>query len=349
MVYAPVIIPTLCRYEHFVRCIESLKKNAWAKYTDMYIGLDYPAEESHRVGYNQIREYLNQEFTEFKSFTVFERSKNYGAFQNIQMLIDYCEKKYDRYITLEDDTECSLNFLEYMDLMLEKYENDDSVIAISGYSAPIEFRFADGCNAVKQQLQANTWGTGRWKSKTKRIKKYLAKAGLEKKYIVTYQSGRLFKMTDWAITDYTNLVTHGVTWNSILKKITDVSLRIFLTVEDKYVIMPVVSKTRNLGFDGSGLYCQEISYSPDKRITSENYDYSNQKIDKSINFVPMVDEEFDNEYNRSIYNQFDMVSKSEMDMIIKDAENYCKLSRLDRFLLNKRLIVKSILKRIKKV
>jgi len=349
MIYAPVIIPTLCRYKHFVRCIESLKKNTWAKHTDVYIGLDYPAKESHWAGYNQIKKYLEHDFSEFKSFTVFERSKNHGAFQNIQKLIDYCEKRYDRYITLEDDTECSLNFLQYMDLMLEKYENDDSVIAISGYSAPIELSFAEGCNAIKQQLQANTWGTGRWKSKTKRIKKYLAKSELEKRYIKTYQSGRIFKMTDWAIMDYTNLVTQGVSWNSILKKISDVSLRIFLTVEDKYVIMPVVSKTRNLGFDGSGLYCQEISYSPNKRITSENYDYSNQRIDESNDFVPMVDEGFDNEYNRSIYNQFDVVSKRKMDTIIKQAECYCKLSRLNRVLLKKQLIEKSILKRIKKV
>ena len=35
-------IESTCRYEHFVRCIESLKRNTWAKYTDVYVALDYP-------------------------------------------------------------------------------------------------------------------------------------------------------------------------------------------------------------------------------------------------------------------------------------------------------------------
>ena len=40
---APVIIPTLCRYDHFKRLMESLNKCTWADKTDVYIGLDYPA------------------------------------------------------------------------------------------------------------------------------------------------------------------------------------------------------------------------------------------------------------------------------------------------------------------
>ena len=46
MKYAPILIPTLCRSKHFIRCIESLKKNGWAKYTDVYVALDYPAKEA---------------------------------------------------------------------------------------------------------------------------------------------------------------------------------------------------------------------------------------------------------------------------------------------------------------
>ena len=54
MIYAPVLIPTLCRYDHFIRCLESLKKNTWAKYTEVYIAVDYPAKESHWDGYKRI-------------------------------------------------------------------------------------------------------------------------------------------------------------------------------------------------------------------------------------------------------------------------------------------------------
>lgn len=40
--FAPVIIPTLCRYEHFKECLESLSRCTWAEKTEVYIGLDYP-------------------------------------------------------------------------------------------------------------------------------------------------------------------------------------------------------------------------------------------------------------------------------------------------------------------
>ena len=52
---APVIIPTLCRYDHFKRLMESLNKCTWADKTDVYIGLDYPAKEEHRDGCNEDR------------------------------------------------------------------------------------------------------------------------------------------------------------------------------------------------------------------------------------------------------------------------------------------------------
>ena len=63
MVYAPILIPTLCRDEHFIRCIESLKKNSWAEYTDVYVALDFPAKESHWDGYKKICTYLEGYFS----------------------------------------------------------------------------------------------------------------------------------------------------------------------------------------------------------------------------------------------------------------------------------------------
>ena len=55
-VYAPMLIPTFCRDQHFMRCIESLKKNTWAKYTDVYIWLDYPLLATKNGGSEEILE-----------------------------------------------------------------------------------------------------------------------------------------------------------------------------------------------------------------------------------------------------------------------------------------------------
>ena len=74
MKYAPIIIPTLCRFEHFQRLIESLKCNSWAKYTDVYVGIDYPPIQRYRQGWQRICDYVdNGNFDEFASFNVVKR------------------------------------------------------------------------------------------------------------------------------------------------------------------------------------------------------------------------------------------------------------------------------------
>lgn len=58
MVYYPICIPTLCRYEKFKECIESLAHNTIASKTDLIIGLDFPPSEKYREGYEKIKEYI---------------------------------------------------------------------------------------------------------------------------------------------------------------------------------------------------------------------------------------------------------------------------------------------------
>lgn len=114
-VYAPMLIPTLCRDQHFMRCIESLKKNTWAKYTDVYIGLDYPPDEKYRDGYIKICEYLkSNDFSQFASFNVCKRNVNFGSEKNMAALRDSVETKFPYFIRTDDDAEFSPDFLEYI-------------------------------------------------------------------------------------------------------------------------------------------------------------------------------------------------------------------------------------------
>ena len=98
-VFAPVIIPTLCRYEHFKQCIESLSKCTLANQTEVYVGLDYPAKDEHWDGYKKIKSYLASVGNiGFKNLTVIERGRNYGlgAAGNFQMLINCILSKYGK-------------------------------------------------------------------------------------------------------------------------------------------------------------------------------------------------------------------------------------------------------------
>ena len=65
LICAPVIIPTLNRAEHFVRCIESLKKCKYAERTEIFISVDFPFLKRHEEGYDKIKKYLKGTFSKF--------------------------------------------------------------------------------------------------------------------------------------------------------------------------------------------------------------------------------------------------------------------------------------------
>ena len=114
MVYAPIIIPTLNRYEHLKRCVKSLQQNGWAKYTELYISVDYPAKESHWEGYRKVREYLEDGIEGFQKVNLFYQQANLGGRNNIQFLIQTVFELYDICIATEDDNEFSPCFIEFM-------------------------------------------------------------------------------------------------------------------------------------------------------------------------------------------------------------------------------------------
>lgn len=302
---APVLITTLNRYEHFVRCIESLRNNTWSKYTDIYIGLDYPKNQSHWNGYENICKYLEGEFTEFKSFNIIKRNENYGSSRNMLEMRENIFKNYDRMIRTDDDAEFSPNFLEYMNKCLEYYENDEDVIAVTGYSYPINWIVDNGSNVFKQNAIFHMWGTGMWRHKYRKLQQDFENAYLRKNFERYLKNIKSNTLIDARFVDFVNGV---LCWSegNLIDSISDISLSIYLGLENKSIIMPTISKVRNNGFDGSGENCKstikEDSY---ENISATNYNYSTQVIDKDKNFNMITSLNNNFEENKQLINHFD--------------------------------------------
>ncbi len=303
MKYAPVIIPVLCRYKHFTKCIESLKNNGWAKYTDIYIGLDYPSKNSHLKGYEQILGYLeSSDFTVFNSFCVIKREKNLGPVVNEQKLIDEVLMKYDRFIRTDDDTEFSPCFLEYMDKALEKYENDNSIVAVTGYSYPCNYNCSAGSTIIKENFFCPMWGTGFWRNSYYNLKKWLSED-----YILHYQFNQKLKSKEYKnLIDarFIDFVDAGLSWqkDKYVFLVSDLGISTFIGLNNKYVIYPVESMVRNNGFDGSGITCPKI----------DNNIFMNQEINNSCTYEIIEDKLNNVNVNRNIVNIFDKRTKKQM-------------------------------------
>ncbi len=264
--YAPIAIATLCRYEHFRRCIESLLKCTGAEFTELYIALDYPLKDSHWDGYKKISTYVNT-ICGFKQIHIIHREKNFGALKNIKELCSLISSKYDRYIFTEDDNEFSPNFLEYINAGLEKYKDDERILAICGYNFPFKNSSMQDYDFNAFPMRSfNSWGYGIWVDKLEEAKKFVDNSKVEG-YLHDWQLIlKLFKKNMY-------VEVHRMLQRYKIGACGDLLMRSYIALNDMYCIFPTVSKVRNHGFDGSGINC------------CINEVYSQQQIDIAEKFV----------------------------------------------------------------
>ena len=262
-IYAPVVIPTLCRYNTFKPCIDSLSRCIGADKTELYIGLDYPAKDSHWEGYRKICDYV-QNIKGFKSVYIFKREYNYGQGRNMEDLLKHVKEKYDRYIVSEDDNVFSPNFLEYINGGLEKYRNHPDVIAICGFNYPFSYmQNMSGYDKNAFPITAFTaWGVGLWFDK-----KPLHFVNKEKAKEIVYSWKMVRKL--WKCDMHATI--HRLLYR-YEKAYSDLMWHIYCVIYRKYAIFPAISKVRNLGFEGEATNCRP------------NPIYANQKIDESAHF-----------------------------------------------------------------
>ena len=167
MIYAPVIIPTINRHAHLKKCLESLSNCKWADMTDVFVAVDYPNADTYWDGYRLVCEYLsNCKGLGFKSFKVIYRKENLFCTSkgNMGTLREDVFKEYDRVIETEDDNVFSPNFLVYMNKGLEKFENDNKVLAINGYKHFYPIKIRDN-TFFRQNVDFSAWGCGFWREK----------------------------------------------------------------------------------------------------------------------------------------------------------------------------------------
>lgn len=264
--YAPVLIITLNRFEHFKRCVESLSSCTDADKTDLYIAFDYPAKENHWEGYRRIEDYITK-INGFSSINILKRTENFGAVKNQLESQSKIFEKYDRLIFSEDDNEFSPNFLDYINTGLNKFENDPNILAICGYNYPVVIPKDYKYNFYYYKA-FSAWGVGIWKNKPL-VYSYNPNEilGLIKNNIYIRESIKYYQLA--------NLYYLLISIMQVKQTYGDGANTINLLKDNKYCIFPTVSKTRNHGHDGSGIHCG----------LSKDDIFVNQKIDGDYKFT----------------------------------------------------------------
>lgn len=258
--FAPVLIPTLCRYKHFKRCVESLLNCTYSQYTDLYVALDYPLNENHWDGYKKIKIFLN-EFNGFKSIHIIERESNFGSNKNIREAKEAILQKYDCFILSEDDNEFSPNFLDYMNSCLKRYENDEDVLAVTGYNRMIDMSGYEF--NIYSAISFSAWGIGYWKSKQQFLYKNIITKDYAENILSSWRSSyKIYIFSPSLLRGLMNIIkTNRLTGDTLIVS--------YMKLNNKYCIWPTISKVRNHGFEGGG---EHFGNNPNHPMLSQKID-----------------------------------------------------------------------------
>jgi 2-polyprenyl-3-methyl-5-hydroxy-6-metoxy-1,4-benzoquinol methylase len=293
MKYAPVLISVYDRVYHLEQCINSLRENPEAINTDLYVAVDFPSKEEDIPKINRVLDYLST-VGGFASVNIIKREKNYGPGKNMRAAINELYKHYDRLISMEDDNVVSKDFLAYMNGALEFYKDDDRIISISGYNYPVEMP-SDYEHDVYLWSAYGGYGVGSWRHRN--LLQFLS-----------LDDFHVFLNNDDLINRFMGIAEHilPILFDGLLKSRVygDAAISYNTFMKGKYNLFPIVSKVKNIGYDGSGENCAF-----DERI-------SNQILSSEINRTNFVkDIQPDERIYKVLFNYF---------RIDKQRKNYTK-------------------------
>lgn len=340
MIYAPVLIPTLNRYEHFKQCLDSLEKCNGADKTDVYVALDFPPNEKYVEGWHKIDQYLTykERKNRFGQLIVIRRDHNYGVFNknsNSGELRKQVSDKHDCYIFSEDDNVFSPNFLEYINKGLEKYSNDDTVYAICGYTQPYDF-LSDGNNFFRHNTDFSAWGYGCFVSSAQKAKSEI-KSGYFRK---TFSIANCRKVVKHGYNRLYQYITYCFWYKKDYMPINDCVLTCYLIIKDVQVICPTISKVRNMGWDESGQSFKNPKLL--KKYGEIANRHKKQFIDEEDTFDYVGDEWAYYDYNNYLTAQVSEAKMSLRELICKTSIFFIKLA-------GKKIGLKPVVMKIKKI
>ena len=156
---------------------------------------------------------------------------------------------------------------------------------------------SENSNVIKQYATVSEWGIGYWKKKYLRALHKVEKGFLRNSFYAADRTGILDSMVESRRYDYINYALSGND-DPLYNHMTDISMGIYCNLTKKCVITPIISKTRNHGFDGTGLYCGKIENATGKHSMDLNYEIQDIDESETIEIIPDQKESFEENKRR---------------------------------------------------
>lgn len=245
---SPIIVFAFNRPSALKNTIESLLQNKEAKDSDLFVFVDGPRANKKREAekVKDVQEYVKT-IRGFKNvhYTFSNQNKGLGAsiIQGVTTVIN----KYGKAIVLEDDLIFATNFLAFMNQGLERYEKEEKVFSICGYSNKVKVPngyIYDSYFCTR----SSSWGWGTWADRWNSVdweltdwNKYIDKKGV---------------FNQWGGSDCWKMLKD---WKNGKNKSWAIRFCFAQFLQNKLSLFPIISKVKNDGFDGEGTNCKKWS------------------------------------------------------------------------------------------
>ena len=245
---APIIVFAFNRPEALKNTIHSLLQNEEAKDSDLYVFVDGARpNQAGEVEKVQAVQDIVKKITGFKSIHYTFSEKNKGLGNSIIQGVTQVINQYGKAIVLEDDLVFATNFLSYMNQGLERYEKEEKVFSICGYSNKVKVPKGYEYDTYFC-TRSSSWGWGTWADRWNSVDWELKDWD---KYI---KMGRAFNK--WGGSDCWKMLND---WRHGKNKSWAIRFCFAQFLQDKVSLFPTLSKVRNDGFDGEGTNCKKWS------------------------------------------------------------------------------------------
>ncbi len=244
---APIILFVYNRPWHTRQTVEALQKNELAKDSLLYIFSDGSKSDKDIDTVKEIREFIKT-IDGFKEVYVKESETNNGLANSVISGVTQIINKHGKVIVLEDDLIASPTFLEYMNILLDKYESESDIFSVTGYNHPKKVMQIpwDYHYDIYFNPRACSWSWGTWKDRWKNV--------------------------DWEIRDFEDFKKNKDSQKNFNLGGEDMSEMLINQMEGKidswairwcyhhfkknaHCVYPVKSYINNIGHDGSGVHC----------------------------------------------------------------------------------------------
>ncbi|MFO8002190.1 MAG: glycosyltransferase [Marinilabilia sp.] len=163
----PVVLFCYNRPRHLKLTIQSLKENAGAQETTLFVFSDGPRNHKDRPAVDAVHEIISG-ISGFAEVRITKNDRNEGLAASVINGVSRVLELYEACIVLEDDLEVSPYFLTFMNKALSAYASDYQIFSVSGYCPPIAIPRDFGFEAFRFP-RINSWGWGTWRDRWRKV------------------------------------------------------------------------------------------------------------------------------------------------------------------------------------